>query len=146
MRVVLCILLGVPVLAVSAPTATSRADATFTIRLISTAGRITYRDRTPKGPSKGDTVSGPSILRNAVKQFGHPKGTIVGHDFEVITLATATTGTMRAKAYLPGGTVRVRGRWSSRTNAGTIQVVGGTGRYANARGTSYVRDLGGKRF
>jgi hypothetical protein len=143
--VIIGVLLGVLLLALPAPAATKAADATLTIRLISTSGRITYRDRGPQGPTKGDVISGPSVLRNAVRQFGRPKGTVVGHDFEVITLATATTGTMKAKAYLPGGTVRVRGRWTSKTSAGTVQVVGGTGKYVNARGTSYVRDLGGKR-
>jgi len=144
-RAILGILLGVLLVALPAPAATKAADATLTIRLISTAGRITYRDRAPQGPSKGDVISAPSALRNAVKQFGRPKGALVGQDFEVIPLASASTGTLRAKVYLPGGTLRVRGRWSSRTNAETVQVVGGTGRYANARGTSYVRDLSGKR-
>ena len=143
--VILGVLLGVLLLPVPAPAARNTAHVTLTIRLISTAGRITYRDRAPKGPSKGDVISGPSILQNAMKQFGRAKGTVVGHDYEVITLATATTGTLKAKVYLPGGTLRVRGRWTSRTNAATVQVVGGTGRYANARGTSYVRDLSRKR-
>ena len=143
--VILGVLLGVLLLPLPAAAARNTADATLTIRLISTAGRITYRDRAPQGPSKGDVISGPSVLRNAVKQFGRPKGAVVGHDYEVITLATATTGTLSAKVYLPGGTLRVRGRWTSKTNAETVPVVGGTGRYANARGTSYVRDLSGKR-
>ncbi len=144
--VILGVLLGVVLLLPPpAPAGRNTADATLTIRLISTAGHITYRDRAPQGPSKGDVISGPSVLRNAVKQFGRPKGAVVGHDYEVITLATATTGTLSAKVYLPGGTLRVRGRWTSKTNADTVQVVGGTGRYANARGTSYVRDLSGKR-
>jgi hypothetical protein len=144
-KAILGIPLGVLMLALPAPAATNGADATLTIRLISTAGRITYRDRAPQGPSKGDVISGPSALRNAVKQFGRPKGALVGRDFEVITLASVTAGTMRVKVYLPGGTLRVRGRWSSGTNEGTVRVVGGTGKYANAQGTSYVRDLGGKR-
>ena len=143
--VILGVLLGVLLLPVPAPAARNTADVTLTIRLISTAGRITYRERAPQGPSKGDVISGPSVLRNAVKQFGRAKGAVAGHDYEVITLATATTGTLRAKVYLPGGTLRVRGRWTSRTSAATVQVVGGTGRYVNARGTSYVRDLSGKR-
>src|SRR2546423_3132801 len=83
------VLLGVLLLPVPAPAARNRADVRLTIRLISTAGRITYRDRAPKGPSKGDVISGASVLRNAVKQFGRPKGTVVGHDYETITLATA---------------------------------------------------------
>jgi hypothetical protein len=144
-RVLLGVLLGVLLLALPAPAARNKAGATLTIRLISTAGHITYRDRAPKGRSKGDTLSGPSTLRNAVKQFGRAKGAVVGHDYEVITLASANVGTVTAKVYLPGGTLRVRGRWTYGGSALTVPVVGGTGRYANARGTSYVRDLSGNR-
>lgn len=142
---VILVLFGVLLVALPAPAATNTADATLTIRLISTAGQFTYRDRPPQGPSKGDVISGPSVLRNAVKQFGRLKGAVVGHDVEVLTLATATTGAMKVTVYLPGGTLRVRGRWTPKANSGTVQVVGGTGRYANARGTSYVRDLSAKR-
>jgi hypothetical protein len=145
MKTILAIPLGALLLALPAPAATKRADASLTIRLVSTTGHVTYRDRAPQGPSKGDVISAPSALRNAVKQFGRPKGALVGQDFEVMTLTSATTATMRAKVYLPGGTLRVRGRVSFKTIAGTVQVVGGTGRYANARGTSYVRDLSGNR-
>jgi hypothetical protein len=144
-RLILGLLLGVLLLPLSASATRDKVHAALTIRLISTVGRVTYRDRPPQGPSKGDVISGPSVLRNAVKQFGRAKGAVVGHDFEVLTLSSATTGVTRATVYLPGGTLRVRGRWSSKATSETVPVVGGTGRYANARGTAYVRDLSGKR-
>ncbi len=136
---------GLLLLPLSAPGATTAQGALLTIRLISTAGQINYRDRPPQGPSKGDVLSGPSILRNAVAQFGRPKGAVVGHDYEVLTLSSPTVGVANVRVYLPGGTLRVKGRINASASAGTIQVVGGTGRYANARGTSYIRDLSGRR-
>ena len=77
--------------------------------------------------------SGPSVLRNAVKQLGRAKGAVVGHHYEVQTFTSPTTGTITTLVHLPGERFV--------PNAGTLPVVGGTGRYAGARGTSYTRDL-----
>jgi hypothetical protein len=133
--------------ALLAPTAAtapnSQRVASLTIRLIGSVGHFKVRDRAPQGPSKGDVYAGPSVLRNAVKQFRRAKGAVVGHDYEVLTLTSPTTERVRAVAYLPGGTIRVRGYRNRQTNprAFTVSVVGGTGRYANSRGTVYVRDV-----
>src|SRR5262245_59553772 len=134
--------------ALSGPTAAtatnSQGASALTIRLVSIFMPFKGRDRPPKGPSKGDVYAGPSVLRNAVKQFRRAKGAVVGHDYEVVTFTSPTTEAVRAVVHLPGGTIRVRGYRNRETNprAFTVPVVAGTGRYANSRGTVYIRDLG----
>lgn len=113
----------------------------MTIRLISSPSRTTVRDLAPKGaPNKGDSISGTSILRNEVAQFGKPKGTRVGTDSFVFTLTSASRGQIKVTTKLPGGTLRSEGR-SLVAGTPSIPVVGGTGDFAGARGTVEARDL-----
>jgi hypothetical protein len=133
------------------PTAPARAgntaqEARVTIRLISTPGRTQQRDRAPKGElSTGDMLLGTSHLRNAVAQFGKPKGALVGRDRYVMTILSPPVARISVEVKLPGGTLRVRGQASLTANVITLQVVGGTGRFAGARGSSKARTLSAKR-
>ena len=70
--------------------------------------------------TKGDTLTGTSVLRNAVPQFGKPKGA------RVVPLASF--------ASLPGGTLRARGAMGEVAGNSTVAIVGGTGLYAGASG------------
>ena len=119
----------------------------MTIRLLSqvTADGVGV-DYAPKGvASKGDVAWGRSVLRNQVPQFGYPKGAIVGSDYETFTILSGgglgATALVRVRVSLPGGTLRVQGRVSANSLSETFAVVGGTGSFAGARGTQYVRDL-----
>jgi hypothetical protein len=103
------------------------------IRLVSDTTSVRGRDVAPKGPSVGDSVFSTSRLRNAVAQFGRARGAIVGSDRGTARLVSATRATVDGVASLPGGTLHFRGRLRS-----TIPVVGGTGRFAGARGTLRV--------
>lgn len=139
--------LGV-VLAVPAQAAQRADSAALTVRLVSKT--VSFRavvDRAPKGtPSKGDVLREESILNNAVPQFGRAKGAPVGSDVGIYTIVSASPVRMSVRiiAKLPGGTLRgtatVRGAATP-----TIRVVGGTGDFANARGTGEVRDHNGSR-
>jgi hypothetical protein len=117
----------------------------MTIRLIVTSVDSRFLiDRAPKGyPNKGDVVRERSTLRNAVAQFGRPKGAIVGSDTWIITVVIPPFGKAEVKATttLPGGTIRAMGAVTAAQTAGTFRVVGGTGEYANARGTISLRNL-----
>jgi hypothetical protein len=83
--------------------------------------------------TKGDTISGTSILRNAVRQFGKPKGARVGSSSGVIVTLSARTARDDGVARFPGGTVHIHGLGKIDPNP-KVPVVGGTGRYAGATG------------
>jgi hypothetical protein len=130
--------------AISAGTTQAQLARSMTIRLLSTAGKLSVlRDRPPRGaPSRGDILAVPSVLRNRVPQFGEPKGTVVGGDYSVFTFTSSHAGTLKVRVTLPGGTLRVSGRrWKGQKGPITDSVVAGTGSFLGARGTVYVRDL-----
>lgn len=138
--------LGVGLLALPAQAADRADSATRTIRLVSTT--VSLRpvvDRPPAGvASKGDVVRERSTLRNAVPQFGRAKGAVVGSDvgnYTVLSVNPSRVG-LKVTVKLPGGTLK-----GTATIAGSvtpkIRVVGGTGAFANARGTGEVRAYSG---
>ena len=141
MAALLCTLfVALPVQA--APDAGTR---TLTIRLISaTYSGKTVVDRAPRNVvSRGDVIVVTSFLRNAVAQFGRPKGAVVGGDNATFTVLTSTQADMRLEMDLPGGTLRGGGR----IRFGPIQtyaVRGGTGKFVHARGTGESRALASK--
>ena len=106
---------------------------------------MSYRllvDRAPKQElNRGDVIWQKSVLRNAVAQFGKPKGALVGSDTGTYTVVSLTQGDVKVTTRLPGGTVRAAGR-TGRERVQVIRVTGGTGDFANARGTVEVRSLG----
>jgi hypothetical protein len=144
MRSTLVVALSLLVLVLPAQAARHAKSSTMTIRLISTT--TTYKvlvDRAPKQEiNKGDVLWAKSILRNAIAQFGKPKGAIVGSDISTYTVVSITPGVGDEKvtATLPGGTIRAAGRVRE-TRAQTIRVTGGTGTFANASGSGEVRSL-----
>ena len=96
-------------------------------------------DRPPKGPSKGDAYTLRARLTNVVAQFGRKPGAAVGSDSSTLSLTNATTAVIHGVAALPGGTITYGGTGSLGSND-PIPVVGGTGRFAGARGTLTVGD------
>jgi len=152
MRLSVVALFAISLLFIALPATASRTtnEASMTIRLISTPGRTVVRDRPPKGlnlgvPSKGDSISGTSILRNAIAQFGKPKGAIVGGDSYSITITTPPQALLKIQVKLPGGTLRAQGHGSILKSSITVPVVGGTGAFAGARGTSVSSEMSGNR-
>jgi hypothetical protein len=119
--------------------------AALTIRLVSTTTDVRLqKDVAPKQTaSKGDVIWQRSILRNAVAQFGKPKGAVVGSDTGTITILSLTALDTKGVAVLPGGTVRFSGRTTASTRPVILSVTGGTGRYAGTRGKLDVRSLDG---
>ena len=117
----------------------------MTIRLIGSAASSRYLvDHAPKGyPNKGDVVRETATLRNAVAQFDRPKGAIVGSDVWITTIVIPPFGKAGVKATttVPGGTIHAVGMVTATQMTGTFRVVGGTGRYAGARGTLSLRNI-----
>lgn len=126
---------------VVAPAASARSLAggpdVLVIKVKSVSDRGEVDDRPPKGLSKGDRLHDRSSLLNAERRFGRPSGAVVGHDEVVIVMSSATKGTFRGVADLPGGTIRFRGVMHVSVSM-SATVTGGTGRYARARGTITV--------
>ena len=106
----------------------------MTIRLIVTPADSRYlidhaRDAYA---NKGDVIRETSTLRNAVAQFGRPKGAIVGSDIWITTIVIPPFGKAAVKAAtsVPGGTIRAVGAVAATQTTGTFRVIGGTGKYA----------------
>ena len=123
------------------------SQATTTIRLVSGNARESVTDKAPKElsrgvGSKGDVISGTSVLRNAVRQFGKPLGAVVGRDSYSFTFVSPTEAVIDVRVQLPGGTLRARGRMRlSQGDRIVVTVTGGTGKFAGARGTGEARAL-----
>ena len=96
-------------------------------------------DKAPKGASAGDFVVYRDRLLNAAAQFGKQKGAVVGSDRGKLTYVTADTATFGGTVTLPGGTLELSGAVHRTASGGiVVPIVGGTGKYAYARGTLTV--------
>ena len=134
------------VTALPATTSDAAAAKSVTIRVLVTPVTRTLKDVPPKTLktsgewSKGDRLTGTSILRNAVAQFGKPKGARVGtSSFTDIALSSQMVRE-DGVARFPGGTIQVRGVAPIGPTV-KIAVVGGTGIYAGATGVVEGRHL-----
>lgn len=121
---------------VAAPVATA---ATRTIVVTSNSISLVNHDVSPKGASKGDTITYRDRLLNATVQFGRKKGAPVGSDTGRLTFTSAHTANFSGSARLPGGTLELAGAVVT-NSAGqiVIPVTGGTGEFANVSGTLTV--------
>jgi Dirigent-like protein len=144
-RLALTLAIGGVLAVIVGPAAPGKTGAhQLVIRLISDNSVVDIVDKAPKGKiSAGDRFTTTSTLRNQVAQFGKPKGALVGHDRATMAFLSATSYTIDGNASLPGGTLHFHGRVRPYTSA--VLVTGGTGRYANARGTVTATDTGGAR-
>jgi hypothetical protein len=134
------------VMVLQAATSDAAAAKSVTIRVLVTPVTRTIKDVPPKTVrlkgewSKGDTLRGTSILRNAVSQFGKPKGARVGtSSFTDIALSSQMVRT-DGVARFPRGTLHIRGVTPIGPTV-KLPVVGGTGIYAGATGVVEGRHL-----
>jgi hypothetical protein len=137
-------------LTLPATASVSGVERSLTIRLVSTPGKTSIRDVPPKGLvqgqlSKGDRISGTSILRNAVSQFGKAKGARVGRDTYSMTVTTPPRATISVKVTLPDGTMWAKGQGNVTASRFKISIVGGSGAYAGAKGAAESKGLSGGR-
>jgi hypothetical protein len=136
--VLLAAALAAPATAPAAPT----LERSMTFRVVSTLLSARQVDRPPQGrASAGDALVTVSRLRNESGQFGRRRGAVVGTDRATLRLQPDGSLRIFGTATLPGGTIRFDGRVTGRATTVVIRVVGGTGRYENARGTVAVTDL-----
>jgi hypothetical protein len=112
------------------------------ISVVSGATSVKAHDVPPKGASAGDSIVMTDTLVNAVRQFGKPKGAVVGSDRATERLVSRGNATIDGVTRLPGGTLHVKGRLSADAQGrATAQVVSGTGRYDGATGTLTIVNL-----
>jgi hypothetical protein len=78
-------------------------------------------------------MSGTSILRNQIAQFGKPKGAIIASDNHTQTITSPPRVRIKATVKIPSGTLRVEGQASITQRVITLPIVGGTGLYVGAR-------------
>ena len=127
------------VIALLAAASDAAAARSVTIRVFVMPVKRSIKDVPPKTfrlaheYTKGDTFSGTSILRNAVRQFDKPKGARVGTDSFVITAVSLQTVRADFVARFPGGTVHAHGEGKIGSKP-ELPIVGGTGLYAGATG------------
>lgn len=141
-RFAVTVLASTAVVALPADGASTSPAASLTIRVVSTSTGERMVDTAPKGVlNKGDAIYTTSVLRNALPQFGKPKGALVGSDAATFTLRTPSTALVDARVRLPGATLHVRGVVEFDVT-GSVPVVGGSGRFTKARGTCLVEELG----
>jgi hypothetical protein len=119
------------------------ADAKRVIKVVATTMPGGRRERKPPPGIAGDVITGTDRLRNAVAQFGKPKGAIVGVDRYRTVFETAAVASVVTTTTLPGGTIRSRGTADFRLATNVIRVVGGTGAFVGAKGTTEQRFLPG---
>jgi hypothetical protein len=128
------------VVALPASASGSAAAKSVTIRVLIMPVTRTFTDVAPKTHAttgeytKGDTLRGTSILRNAVRQFGKPKGARVGRSRFVETALSPQRIMFDGVSRVPGGTLHARGVMHEVAGKLTVAVVGGTGLYAGATG------------
>jgi hypothetical protein len=95
----------------------------------------------------GYSPSGQSIrmsdrLYNLVPQFGKPKGALVGSDSGTVRRTGTISAFFKGVARLPGGTLNVRGPVILGEPISNLNIAGGTGRFAGARGVVVIREMG----
>ena len=134
-------------LAMVLPAAASDAAAakSVTIRVLVIPVTQTVKDVPPKTINlgeftKGDTIRRTATLRNAVPQFGKPKGARVGTSRGVTIVLSSQMARSDGVGRFPDGTVHTHGVGKISPNP-KVAIVGGTGLYAGARGVAEFSHL-----
>jgi allene oxide cyclase len=111
---------------------------TVTIHAIELPVKTTFTDLNDKGASQGDTFAATNTL--------HSGGSVIGREDDWCTLMNATRLRFAcdATAFLPGGSVMLQGPFQVGGTA-RLAIVGGTGRYRDARGQAIATDLGNEK-
>ena len=141
MRLALWIVLAS--LAISAP-AEAHSPSVAVIKVTSVQTSVQVSHAPPAGLRKGEAFKLRDRLLNRAPQFGPPIGAVIGTDEGALVLTSSTSGTLTGTATFPDGTVRLKDVVSlTSTKPTAIAVVGGTGKYKDARGTETEPAEGG---
>jgi hypothetical protein len=128
-------------------TRASTGPRTMTIRVLASVTKANPVDLPPRNvQNKGDRVFVESQLRNAVPQFGQPKGSIVGIDYSTITYISSTKRLVSVQDTRPGGGLRLRGTLNVSNPRALVKipVISGTRDFEGATGYSEARSAPGQ--
>ena len=115
------------------------AERALTIRLIQTRVSQQTLDVGPRGRSLGDVSVATHELRRAAANADTPTGSRIGNSSVAATVLDRRASSVVSTASLSRGTITSGG--VTRRVLGALAVLGGTGDYANARGTVRVKRL-----
>ncbi len=130
------------------PLATSVAQAagprspgkpTITLNFLDVQTNSAFTGSQNQRPKLGDRAW---FHNNSYKWKAGKRGALVGHTDGTVVVLAGSLGELSAVAYLPGGTLDALGQNNFNSPVNTFSIVGGTGRYATARGEVIVRSLG----
>jgi hypothetical protein len=96
-----------------------------------------------KRPSFGDSFAGSMMLYeegSALSKNGQPRGKRIGHAKIMCSFERGESAFCQGTFFLPGGTIQGQSYIKLANNL-TVAVVGGTGKYAGARGTFTSKQL-----
>ena len=133
-----CVALSASAAASPAPGGPGKPTVTLNYLDVQTNGSATIPQN--QRPKLGDRFW---FQNNSYKWNGTKRGALFGHTDGTVVFLTATIGELSAVAYFPGGTLDALGQINFNNPVNTLAIVGGTGRYATARGEVIVRSLGG---
>lgn len=107
------------------------------LHLVEKGGRLQIVDNTPKARHAYDFSAGDMVI--VTRTLDHPNGSHAGSLRLVCVATNATTQQCNGTETLANGTLEVAGISAPTPNT-TVSVIGGTGAYTGARGTSVSRD------
>jgi len=111
----------------------------LTITVLSVVSGRTSTDKPPAGASVGDEIHFTDRLLNHGAQFGKNNNAQVGTDKGTVTVTGAHSARLDGEATLPDGKIIFGGQMTPvANNSVTVPVVGGTGKYKNAKGVLVV--------
>lgn len=123
--------------AIGSSTAPAHARAARTLHLVEEGGALAFIDNPPKARHQYDFSAGDIIIatRDIVAARGGRAGSL-----RLVCIATgATTQQCSGTETLPSGTLELAGTSAPRPTT-TVAVIGGTGAYVGAHGTSISSD------
>jgi hypothetical protein len=128
------------VAALPAAASDTGAAKSITIRVYVKEVTQSIKDVPPKTMNlgehtKGDTIRGTEILRNAARQFNKPKGAQVGTDRYVEITLAQQKATVDFVTTFPGGTLHAHQGTHKIGSKPEVPIVGGTELYAGATGS-----------
>ena len=104
---------------------------------LSTSGSATISEH--QQPKLGDRFFSHD---NVYTWSGGKRGTLVGHANTTFVVLAPNLGEVSGVASFPGGTIAIEGQAAFSALTNMFPVIGGTGRYATARGEVIVRTIG----
>jgi hypothetical protein len=130
-----------PASTLAAPAASGPGKPTVVLQFLDVTTRFQASFPENREPVFGERFA---FTDDVYRWSGRKRGALVGHANITAVVIGPNLSSLSAVAHLPGGTLIIYGDNANDARAQTFAVIGGTGRYATARGELHVRNLGGE--